>query len=185
MCSELWMMTAFQPQEAAVVPRLLARTVRHGLQLQLKRKEQINRMLRRGLNSTRRQLHLKKIQVVTSLTSKPLNMFTSRNKPVGKSGFYSTSWGSTSCWVRRWRRRWKNSSRTRMKLLSTCTSRYLQKHQDAQLFSTFRPENRPVHQKWCLKSLWPTTCLPGAAAEERRGTVYSEGKNPAVWEGGG
>lgn len=150
MCSELWMMTAFQPQEAAVVPRLLARRVRHGLQLQLKRKEQINRMLRRGLNSTRRQLHLKQIQVVTSLTSKPLNMFTSRNKPVWKSsGFYSTSWGSTSCWVRRWRRRWKNSSRTRMKLLSTCTSRYLQKHQDAQL-SDFQLSDQRIDQ--CIKS---------------------------------
>lgn len=143
MCSELWMMTVFQPQEATVVPRLLARRVGHGLQLQLKRKEQINRMLRRGLNSTRRQLHLKKIQVVTSLTSKPLNMFTSRNKPVGKSsGFYSTSWGSTSCWVRRWRRRWKNSSRTRMKLLSTCTSRYLQKHQDAHSYQIFNFQTR-------------------------------------------
>lgn len=85
-------MRAFLPQEAAAVPRMLARRVRYGLQLQLKRKEQINRMLRRGLISTRRQLHLKKIQVLTSLTSKPLIMFTSKNKPAVKSsGFYSTS----------------------------------------------------------------------------------------------
>lgn len=69
------MMKAFLPQEAAVVPRMLAWRVRYGLQLQLKRKEQINRMLRKGLIRTRKQLHLKKIRVVTSLTSKPLNMY--------------------------------------------------------------------------------------------------------------
>lgn len=145
MCSELWMMTASLPQEAAVVPRMLAQRVRHGLQLQLKRKEQINRILRKGLISTRRQLHRKKTRVVPSFTSQPLNMFTSRNKPAGKLFaffFYSTSWGSTRRWVRRWRRRWKNSSRTKMKPLSTCTSRYLQKRQDAENDPVFNLQTR-------------------------------------------
>ena len=67
MCAESWTLTPFLPQEAAVVPQMLARRVRHGLQLQLKRKEQINRMLRRGLIRTRKQLHLKKIRVAEPL----------------------------------------------------------------------------------------------------------------------
>lgn len=88
MCSELWLTTTFPPQAAAVVPRMLALRVRSGLQLQLKRKEQINRRLRKGLISTRRQLHLKQIRVVTRLTSRPLRVFPSRNKPLGKSWFF-------------------------------------------------------------------------------------------------
>lgn len=75
MSSELWVTTTFPPQAAAAVPRMLALRVRHGLQLQLKRKEQINRRLRKGLISTRRQLHLKQIRVATRLTSTPPRVF--------------------------------------------------------------------------------------------------------------
>lgn len=69
----------FPPQAAAAVPRMLALRVRHGLQLQLKRKEQINRRLRKGLISTRRQLHLKQTRV-----SYQLNLRTAEGvDPVG------------------------------------------------------------------------------------------------------
>ncbi|CAG12374.1 unnamed protein product [Tetraodon nigroviridis] len=50
-------------QEATVVPQMLATRVRHGLQLQLMRKNEINRMLRKGLIKARRQLYLNKIQL--------------------------------------------------------------------------------------------------------------------------
>lgn len=87
--------TFLPPQAAAAVPRMLALRVRHGLQLQLRRKEQINRRLRKGLISTRRQLQLKQTRVATSLTSAhaegvdPVGTKPRRKKK--SSGFFSSA----------------------------------------------------------------------------------------------
>lgn len=62
----LWALTEECSQETAVASRTLYRRIRIRLQLQLRRKEQINRILRKGLISLRKQLGLKTTQVAVS-----------------------------------------------------------------------------------------------------------------------
>lgn len=79
MCSDPWLTRRSRSQETAVSSRTLPGSIRMSLQLQLRRKNQVNRILRKRLISTRNQLQLlKKTWVDISLPPSSITLRTKR-----------------------------------------------------------------------------------------------------------